>query len=325
MYIFIDNYTVHINVENESFVLTDETKQVRKISPYKLSGILIYKPCTITTAALILAAQNNIAIIMHDNYHKPVARIMSNINGNHVNIRRQQALFSFDTQSIAYMHQTMLLKYKGQESNLAYCHNRLPGNKVVLKWKQKLESLVTTQLNTQPVTLQQIRVAEAHISRCYWYVLSLAMKNYLPFARRSMQPAQDGFNALINYGYGMLYAMVETALLAAGLDPQIGFMHAQKYATPSLVFDMIEPFRAWIDDVVLELCFTKTITTAHFEEWNTGIGLTGAGKAIMIPAVIEKMNTPTLFQGKKIKRKDQIQFYATALAKYLLNEYQYHA
>ena len=49
---------------------------------------------------------------------------------------------------------------------------------------------------------------------------------------------------MLNYSYGVLYGRVERLLILAGLDPFIGFFHCDSYKKPSLVYDLIEPFRA---------------------------------------------------------------------------------
>lgn len=56
-------------------------------------------------------------------------------------------------------------------------------------------------------------------------------------------PAFDAFNSLLNYLYGMLYVMVEMALVKAGIDPYMGILHADEYQKITMVYDCIEPYR----------------------------------------------------------------------------------
>ena len=63
------------------------------------------------------------------------------------------------------------------------------------------------------------------------------------FESRSRNPTKGEFNVLLNYGYGVLYSMVEKAYIIAGLDPYIGFLHTDNYNKKSRVFDVIELFR----------------------------------------------------------------------------------
>jgi CRISP-associated protein Cas1 len=318
MNIILDQYGLHLSVQNEMFVIKDTANNERKISIWKVQNFLIYKTATVTTAAIVLATKNNIGIIIHE-YNQPMVRCVSSMQGQHATIRKKQALYSTFDGRVAYMQQTMILKYKAQQKNLAYCANRLPSNKNLMLKKQKFDSLVNEL--TEATTITNLRSQEALLSKYYWYCIGLASKNYMPFLKRSKQPAQDLFNALLNYGYAILYAKVETAILAAGLDPQLGLMHADSFATPSLVYDIIEPFRGWVDEVILELMFTHKLNTEDFTKDAQGIRIGKANKQIFIEALEQHFIRSVVFNSKKIKRIDQIQYYCTQLAQFLLKQY----
>jgi CRISPR-associated protein Cas1 len=64
------------------------------------------------------------------------------------------------------------------------------------------------------------------------------------FCRRVTRGARDPINQCLNYVYGMLYGEVWRAVMKAGLDPYFGLMHGSKRDQGSLVFDIIEEFRA---------------------------------------------------------------------------------
>ena len=83
---------------------------------------------------------------------------------------------------------------------------------------------------------------------------------------RSRNPAKDEFNCLLNYAYGVLYGLVERACLLAGLDPYIGFVHTDHYNKPSLVFDLIENYRIWADETVVQLFSRHKIKKALFDQ-----------------------------------------------------------
>ena len=185
-----------------------------------------------------------------------------------------------------------------------------------------MESLSQKFNELTPVSFQQIRIWEAQVSRCYWYIVQLTLQKTTVFTGREKQGATMPFNAALHYGYGMMYNTVETAALTAGLDPQISIMHADKYDTRSFVFDAIEPFRPWIDKLIIELFMTGQLPADCFEPYEEGgISLSKKGKAVLIPAVINHLNEKNLFNGKKVKRKDQVQFYLTQLAQYLLKHF----
>jgi CRISPR-associated protein Cas1 len=103
------------------------------------------------------------------------------------------------------------------------------------------------------------------------------------FSKRTRRPAEDFFNAALNYWYGMLYSVVEGGLFAAGLDPYLGILHADEYQKPTLCFDLIEAFRPWIDRLLIQACLEKKLLKFHFTKNQYGYFLNKTGKAVLIP------------------------------------------
>jgi CRISP-associated protein Cas1 len=116
----------------------------------------------------------------------------------------------------------------------------------------------------------------------------------------------------------MLYNVVETGVLAAGLDPQLGFLHADDYARPTLVFDMIEPFRPWVDRLLIEQYLTKQAKAEYFDARDKGIYLNALGKRWLIPLFNSFMLEKIRFQEKQLSRKNHINRFAGEFAQMLL-------
>jgi CRISP-associated protein Cas1 len=324
MIIYIDTYGTDISKDNNCFKISGTADNIVKIiSPFKVTAFQLYKPCNISTPAILLAITHSIPIIIHDSAARPQARIASSVAGNHGRIKKYQVLYSLHAEGLQWATKNIMLKTEGQLANAKYCCNRKSNEPKMLKWVQQMEELTAGFTMLQPAGFQQLRVAEAQASRCYWYIVNLTLQKKTIFTGREKQLASMPFNAALHYAYGMLYNTVETAILTAGLDPQISIMHADKYDTRSFVFDAIEPFRPWVDKLVIELFLTDQLPSDCFEPFEKGgISLSKKGKAIMIPAVINYLNEKNLFNGKKVKRKDQVQFYLTQLAQYLLKQFK---
>ncbi len=86
---------------------------------------------------------------------------------------------------------------------------------------------------------------EAQAARRYWPLLM--GRNF----RR--ERAQDGANALLNYGYTVMRATVARAIVAAGLHPTIGIQHANRGNAFALADDLVEPFRPLVDAQVVAM------------------------------------------------------------------------
>ncbi len=88
---------------------------------------------------------------------------------------------------------------------------------------------------------------EARASAYYW-------KNLFP---KELEFKRDRFgeppNNLLNYGYAILRAIVSRGLVASGLLPTLGIHHRNKYNAYCLADDIMEPYRPFVDEVVLNI------------------------------------------------------------------------
>jgi CRISPR-associated protein Cas1 len=73
----------------------------------------------------------------------------------------------------------------------------------------------------------------------------------LRFDGRTRRPPGDRFNALLSFGYGMLYRQVLAAVIAVGLHSGVGFYHRPRSAAQPLALDLMEMFRVPVVDMAL--------------------------------------------------------------------------
>ena len=79
--------------------------------------------------------------------------------------------------------------------------------------------------------------------------------------RNKPRYATNVINALLNYGYSVLYSEVAKQIHAQGLDPYYGFYHKSHESEQALVYDLAEPYRVMIESSVLEFSNTE-------DRWN---------------------------------------------------------
>ncbi|WP_411273961.1 type II CRISPR-associated endonuclease Cas1 [Daejeonella sp.] len=60
-------------------------------------------------------------------------------------------------------------------------------------------------------------------------------------------------NNLLNYGYAILRAIVARGLVCSGLLPTLGIHHRNKYNAYCLADDIMEPYRPYVDQIVLRI------------------------------------------------------------------------
>ena len=106
----------------------------------------------------------------------------------------------------------------------------------------------------EPV-IAEIRGREGMVGRTYFgalpYLLNVQEGDLLSFNGRNRRPPRDPFNALLSFGYALLYKDCVAALLAVGLEPAAGFFHTPRSAAYPLALDLMELFRVMSWDVPL--------------------------------------------------------------------------
>jgi CRISP-associated protein Cas1 len=147
---------------------------------------------------------------------------------------------------------------------------------------------------------------EGNAAKCYWQAIAECMPVDFRFENRNRHPAEDAFNAAINYLYGILYTIVETAIFSVGLDPYLGIMHADQYNKPTLSYDLIEPFRPWVDRVVIEGILQDEVKQSFFEKKEDAVILSKLGKQYFIPKFNLFMAAVGEFQHTKTTRKNHV-------------------
>ncbi len=109
----------------------------------------------------------------------------------------------------------------------------------------------------------------------------------LAFEGRRRRPPPDPVNACLSLGYTLLQSQAVQACWAAGLDPMVGFLHTPAHGRASLACDLVEPWRALIDDWVWQQFRSRELRPEHFGHDGAGACLMGkAARAHFYEAVV---------------------------------------
>ncbi|MBX5450883.1 CRISPR-associated endonuclease Cas1 [Thermogemmatispora sp.] len=155
---------------------------------------------------------------------------------------------------------------------------------------------------------------EGRAAQHYWAGIRYVLPEQIDWPGRQTRGATDLFNALLNYGYGVLYAQVEQAILLAGLDPYAGFLHADRPGKPSLVLDLIEEFRQCTVDRTLVGLLNRRVP---LEQDSEGL-LTAETRRKVAEKVLERLSgSSELYEGKRQALRFILQQQARHLASFL--------
>ncbi len=157
-----------------------------------------------------------------------------------------------------------------------------------IKIKQNIKNVHSTA---------QLMGYEGEISMLYWQALVIILSDKSNFKGRVNRGASDLVNSALNYGYAILYSRVQNALHRAGLALHISFLHSMQDGKPTLVYDMVEEFRAFVVDRAIVSMVNKN-EPLKLDSKNL---LTTKSRELIVKNVKERLGVYT--KHKKVSKK----------------------
>ena len=189
--------------------------------------VLESQQITVTTACLNMLAQANVAVVVCDDSHMPVAAFQP-YAGNSLTQRTTAAqLEASEALKGRLWRQTVAAKITNQAQCLA--RFGLP--------ETRLRVLAGSVQNADPENVEGVA------ARVYFQLL--AGEEDFTRGREGIPP-----NHALNYGYAILRAAVARALIGSGLLCVAGIHHANQYNPFGLADDVMEPYRPFVDEIV---------------------------------------------------------------------------
>jgi len=218
----------YLSTKNKQLLIQKEGKTVGIVPIEDLGVLILQHPAIVITQACIISCQKNkVVIVFCDARHLPYSALLpiSDSHTLHSKVFKQQIAVREPTKKRLWQ-QIVQLKIKEQILTLKHYH----------KPTQYLERLVLKVKSGDPTN------CEAQAAKYYWQALMGS-----EFRRDT---DAEGVNALLNYGYSIMRAMIARAIVSSGLHPALGLFHSNQYNGLCLADDLIEPFRPWVDECV---------------------------------------------------------------------------
>jgi len=321
MQLIINTYGSYLRKNGNCFLMKKDDKKF-EIAVNKVNSILITTATYITTDAIKLAVDNNIDIVFLDSHGEPYGRVWHPKLGSTTLIRRKQLDLYSSEEGLDFAKEWGLKKLSNQIDFLKRLKKARAEKRDSLGDYIKEIEYSKREMQRLRGTIEERRQhilgLEGKAARAYFAALSSIMPEKYRFEGRSRNPATDEFNAMLNYGYGILYSLVEKACIIAGLDPYVGFLHTDNYNKKSLVFDIIEMFRTYVDETVVHLFTRRMVKENFFEKLEQGIGLSKEGKATLIESVNTALEEPIRYRKRNVKKRNTIQLECHRIANRLI-------
>lgn len=257
----LSGYGYSISVRNQRIVLkngTDvftEKSEIEEYIPTALPYsrlVLVGKNGYISTKAIHLLADNHISLIFLNTFGNLKASIQEDMSSFTGVYRRmgQYDTFRDPVKTLALQKDLVIAKL---QSEIDFVSDDSVKAKLV-----KFQDYIRNASSYNEVLSCEAKAGI--IWRSYYANLFDTKYEYdsRKNAGRRAKPryATHVINALLNYGFSVLYSEVAKQIHAQGLDTYFGFYHKSHESEQALVYDLVEPYRILVESAVLE--FSKT-------------------------------------------------------------------
>lgn len=260
---------------------------LQEVPAAQLDLVMVLGNCQITTQAMQLCLKEGIAIALLSGHGQFYGRIEA-IDGEPVDLQRAQFARAEEPGFVlARARSTVQAKIANQRLVLRRFGRHRP--QVRLAEVDAAMRVAAAQAARAP-DLDTLMGLEGSAAKAHFEGLRRLLPAHWSFTARQRQPPPDPVNALLSYGYTLLFSNVLALLRARGLNPYVGFLHGRRWGHPALASDLMEEFRApVVDSLVLKLLLAEKLVPDDFVQHEDSCQIRPEGRRRFIHAFEERL------------------------------------
>ena len=268
-----------------------------RVPIHQLGAVSGFGRVSMSPAAMGFCAEQGVSVAFLTEHGRFLARVEGAVSGN-VLLRREQHRRADDRTARAAVTRSIVIgKAINQRAVVRRAlrdHSERLGPEVCHALAEADRRLTDAARRSRVAPdVNALRGIEGEAARLYFGVfdgLILARHERLRFSSRSRRPPLDPVNALLSFVYALLAQDCRSALEVVGLDPAVGFLHADRPGRPSLALDLMEEFRPFFADrLVLSLINRGQVTERNFSTFENGaVAMTETGRKTVLVAYQER-------------------------------------
>jgi CRISPR-associated protein Cas1 len=321
---------LYLGKKSERLIVRKGKEVVYQFPFFRIHEVVVAsRGVSLSTDLLEELCTRGVRVSLLDSTGKPYALLTSPMLSATVQIRRAQLAAFEDARGVAFARAVVVGKIKNQERLLRYFGKYLkqanperfaPVERTAQALRGQANAAKQVTGPTLAATRPTLMGLEGVAGRQYWEAVKLILADRVEFLGRAHRGATDAVNALLNYGYGILYAHVWGAVVNAGLEPFAGFLHVDRPGKPSLVLDLTEEFR----QPVVDRAVIAHVNLGEAIRLHEGF-LDLATRRTIGDKVMARLIATETYKGKQYQVRSIVQMQARRLAAFLRGEREYRA
>lgn len=284
----------YLRLENDTLRVEIEREVRLRVPLHHLSGVVCFGHVGLSAPLMHRLADESIALVLLDDSGRFKARLEGATSGNVLlrqahHRRLDDAAFVLDTARACVAG-----KIKNARQVLLRGAREAKAAEDQAQLGRAADDLAAALRGLpQAPDLDTLRGFEGEAARQYFAALNALIRADLRDAfrmdGRTRRPPRDRLNALLSFVYSMWMNDCRSAIEAAGLDPQVGFLHALRPGRAALALDLQEEFRPLADRLVLTLVNRGQIDPGDFILREGGaVSLEGDARKAVVVAFQER-------------------------------------
>jgi CRISP-associated protein Cas1 len=275
--LYVTTPGAYLRRDHETVVVRIERRSALAVPLHHLAGIVCFGQVGVSHGLLQACGKAGVTVSFLSRSGRFLARVEGPKTGS-VLLRRAQFRASEDADAAARLARSFvagkivnaraLLVRGSRETDNAADTARLDAA------ADSLRRTADTIGRAVALTLDELRGHEGEAARAYFGAFDALVRrerDKFGLSGRSRRPPLDPMNALLSFLYALVSHDADSAIQSVGLDPGIGFLHADRPGRPSLALDLAEEFRAAVADrLAVALINLGQLKAAGFLKSETG-------------------------------------------------------
>jgi CRISPR-associated protein Cas1 len=285
--LYVSQQGCYVSLKAENLLVKREGQVLAEVQLPLVEQVLIFGKSQITTQAIRACLQKNISIVYLSRMGYCYGRIISLERGYRYLSRYQQELSQGDRLIVA----RIIVGAKLKNSRVILLRQqRRRGTDNIARSIQSIEYLIEQAEKAE--SIERLMGFEGAGANSYFSALGDCLVNSdFTFLGRSRRPPGNPVNAILSFGYQVLWNHLLALIELQGLDPYDACLHQSSERHAALVSDLIEEFRApIIDSLMLYLVNRNVISVLEdFDFRDGGCYLNNSGRKKMLKSFVQRM------------------------------------